>query len=217
MHLEALPATRRDILVALKRQGPSTSAELASQLGVTNEAVRQHLKRLESDGIVALCRREQVGEGGGRPAHRFRLTTAGEHLFPKHYDDLTVVLLDTVGTQLGPEAVHTVLEGVVEAKVAAWTPRLEGLATEQKLQALKALYADEDPWVELVEEPDGWTLIERNCPFLRVAQERPALCTVTVQTLTRLLGRRVTRVKSFQAGDGLCAFRIWNSPVPEEP
>jgi len=216
LHLEALPSTRREILVALKRRGPSTSAELAAELGVTNEAVRQQLKRLESDGAIVLCERDRTSDNGGRPAHRYRLTTAGEHLFPKHYDDLTVALLDTVGAQLGPEAVRAVLAGVVQAKVAAWRPRLEGLAPREKLEALRALYAHDDPWVEIVDEPDGWTLIERNCPFLRVAQERPALCSVTVQTLTRLMGRRVTRERSFQAGDGMCAFRIRSEPADLE-
>lgn len=213
MRLEALPSTRREIVVALKRRGPSTSADLAATLGVTNEAVRLHLKRLEADGAIVRCERDPAGESPGRPAHRYRLTTVGEHLFPKRYEDLTVALLDTVGARLGPEAVRDVLAGVVDAKVAAWRPRLEGLALPEKLEELRALYADDDPWVEIVEEPDGWTLIERNCPYLRVAQERPALCSVTVQALTRLLGRRVTRVQSFQAGDGLCAFRVGPEPA----
>ena len=51
-------------------------------------------------------------------------------------------------------------------------------------------------------------LIERNCPFLDVANRRPALCSVTVNTLSRLLGRRVERVRTFQNGHGRCAFRI---------
>src|SRR5690606_15569890 len=54
VRIDDLPHTRRAILNALKRGGPATSAELAERLGITGEAVRQHLKRLEADGAVAL-------------------------------------------------------------------------------------------------------------------------------------------------------------------
>jgi predicted ArsR family transcriptional regulator len=51
-------------------------------------------------------------------------------------------------------------------------------------------------------------LVEKNCPFLNVATRRPALCSVTVSTLSRLLGQTVTREKRFQNGDGRCVFRV---------
>jgi predicted ArsR family transcriptional regulator len=57
-------------------------------------------------------------------------------------------------------------------------------------------------------------LVERNCPFLNVASRRPALCSVTVSTLSRLLGHTVTREKRFQDGDGRCVFRVHlNQPI----
>ena len=60
-----------------------------------------------------------------------------------------------------------------------------------------------------VDNTDGeLRLIERNCPFLNVASRRPALCSVTVSTLSRLLGYRVVREKRFQDGDGRCVFRV---------
>lgn len=208
MPQDALAPTRRDILTALKRGGPSTSAELATQLDISSEAVRQHLKRLEAEGLITV-EREEVGALGGRPAHRYSLTSAGEHVFPKRYDDLVVVLLDTVGARLGDEALSAVLAAVVDAKVAAWAPRLEGLTTDEaRLEVLASLYVEDDPWVEVERDDEGWTLVERNCPYLEVARRRPGLCRVTEQTLSRLLGREVKRTRTFQAGHGLCAFRI---------
>ena len=44
--------------------------------------------------------------------------------------------------------------------------------------------------------------------------QRPALCSTTVSTLTRLLGVRVVRRRKFQAGDGCCAFEVLlNEPI----
>jgi hypothetical protein len=49
-----------------------------------------------------------------------------------------------------------------------------------------------------------------------VATRRPALCSVTVSTLSRLLGYQVTREKRFQACDGRCVFRV-HLDQPVEP
>ena len=54
----------------------------------------------------------------------------------------------------------------------------------------------------------GPALIERNCPFFNVAQKHPAICSVSVNTLERLLGFKVVREQRFHAGDGRCVFRV---------
>ena len=60
----------------------------------------------------------------------------------------------------------------------------------------------------------GYRVIERNCPYLNAAMKRPALCSVTVNSLTRLLGVRVDREERFQNGDGRCVFRVYaDEPV----
>jgi len=43
---------------------------------------------------------------------------------------------------------------------------------------------------------------------LNVATQRPALCSITVNALSRLLGYRVARQRKFQNGDGCCEFRV---------
>jgi predicted ArsR family transcriptional regulator len=78
---------------------------------------------------------------------------------------------------------------------------------------LKGLYLDDDPFMDVEHGPDGIRLIERNCPFLNVAVAHPALCSISVSMLTRLLGVRVVREERFQAGDRRCVFRI----LPDVP
>jgi predicted ArsR family transcriptional regulator len=92
--------------------------------------------------------------------------------------------------------------------VRAWEPRTRGLNLPERVQALKAVYGDGDPYMEVEKVRGGFRLIERNCPFLNVAMERPALCSVTVSALSRLLGVRVVREERFQHGDGRCVFRV---------
>jgi predicted ArsR family transcriptional regulator len=144
----------------------------------------------------------------GRPKARYRLTPAGDHLFPKHYDALTVELLDAVGDKFGREGVAAILADLADARVREWAPRMEGLDLERRLRALRSIYLDGDPFVSVERDEGGLRLVERNCPFLNVASKRPVLCSLTVSVLTRLLGHRVVREERFQEGDGCCAFRV---------
>jgi predicted ArsR family transcriptional regulator len=60
----------------------------------------------------------------------------------------------------------------------------------------------------------GYRLIERNCPFINTAMNRPSLCSVSVNALTKVLGVRVAREEKFQNGDGRCVFRVYaDEPV----
>lgn len=216
LSLKQLPDSRRAILIALKRGGTATISQLAATLGLTGEAVRQQLIQLQSEGWVEarLERNRNQATRTGRPATVFRLTEAGDHLFPKAYDALTVGLIDAIAEELGNDALLRVLARVSNDRVAAAEPLLRDLPLAERVEALKSWYLDDDPFME-VERVDGdYCLIERNCPFLRTAIDRPALCSVSVHALSRLLGVRVHREETFQNGDGKCVFRICvNEPV----
>src|SRR5262249_41046711 len=97
---------------------------------------------------------------------------------------------------------------LTEARVQEWMPKLEGKSLEEKIEALKDLYFSKDPFTSVEKGPDGIRLLEHNCPYLNVALEQPALCSVTLSTLTRLLGFRVVRSERFQSGHGRCVFKI---------
>jgi len=204
--LDDLPEPRRKLLVHLKLRGGATIAELASDLGTSGEAVRQQITPLEDEGSID--REVLPPVGAGRPAVRFRLTENGERLFPKSYDDLTVVLVDAIREELGEEALVRILSRLTDQRVAALAPRLKKLTLRQKMNALRAIYDKEDPFVEVEEVEGGFRLVERNCPFLSVALMRPLLCSCTVSVLTRLLECEVVREERFQDGRGCCAFRV---------
>ena len=155
-----------------------------------------------------MSRHERAAAGAGRPAVAFRITTAGDHVFPKHYDQLSMTLVDAVAEQLGPEALQKLLAAITEQQVRHWEPRLAGLTLPERIKALKDLYVEDDPHTSVRKDQRGYVLVERNCPFLNVAMRRPQLCAVSVNTLTRLLGVRVVREERFQDGDRRCVFRV---------
>lgn len=181
---------------------------------MTREAVRQQLVQLQREGWVESRQdRGPARPRAGRPAISYSLTAAGDHLFPKHYDDLAMALIDGIAEKLGPEALKQVLAAVADARVQQSAPRLRGLPLAERVAALRGVYLAEDPFMTLEPAEGGFRLIEHNCPFLNVALNRPALCSVTVNALTRLLGVRVVREERFQNGDGRCVFRIFADEV----
>lgn len=204
------------LLEALKREGPLTTRALARTLGVSYEAVRQQIAELTRAGWVTASEPGADGAAGRRPgpaSRSYRVSAAAEHLFPKHYDELTAELVQLVRERFGGAGLTEILARMTEARVRRWAPLLQGLELKEKLKVLTALYEDKDAYMQVEWRDGAPALIERNCPFLNVAQKHPAICSVSVNALERLLGCRVVREQRFQAGHGKCVFRL----RPDEP
>ncbi|HJT18346.1 MAG TPA: MarR family transcriptional regulator [Thermoanaerobaculia bacterium] len=213
--VDQLPDSRRAILLALKRQGPATIAQLADELQLTGEAVRQQLLQLQREGWVEarIARSPERGRTG-RPATNYSLTDAGDHLFPKHYDELNVAMFDAIADELGADALKKILARLADAKVSLNEGPLRGMTLAQRVQALKDWYLKDDPHMEVEQVEDGFRLIERNCPYINTAMNKPSLCSVSVNALSKLLGVRVEREEKFQNGNGRCIFRVYaNEPI----
>jgi len=199
----------------LKRQGPATIAKLADELQLTGEAVRQQLLQLQREGWVEsrITRSPERGRTG-RPATSYSLTDAGDHLFPKHYDELNVAMFDAIADELGPDALKKILKRIADAKVSLNEGPLRGLPLAARVQALKDWYLKDDPHMDVEKVEDGFRLIERNCPYINTAMNRPSLCSVSVNALSKLLGVRVAREEKFQNGNGRCIFHVYaNEPI----
>lgn len=202
------PSPPAALLEALKRRGPLTMRELAGQLGITYEAVRQQTAELVRSGWVTSTRAAAGQVRPGPASREYRLSAAAEHLFPKHYDELSAELVRHVLERFGGAGVLEILRRMTDERVRRWAPLLKGLTLREKLKALASLYEDKDAYMQLEWKEGAPALIERNCPFLSVAQKHPAICSVSVNTLERVLGYRVVREQRFQAGHGRCVFRV---------
>lgn len=211
---DTAPTTRQRVLRELKFRGAASQAALADALGLTREAVRQQLAGLEAQALVSS--EAQPSPGRGRPTRVYRLTEAAEEQFPKFYDSLTVTLVQALGDRLGDEGLRDVLTQVTDRQVAQWEPVLAGKSLRERMEALRGVYFDADPFTEVREDAEGTMLIEHNCPYLAAARDEPRLCSVTVSTMKRLLGVEVERTERFQLGDGRCVFRVRQDREPPE-
>lgn len=203
---EQVVGTRRIILDFIKEKATVTLAELSEYLRVSKEAVRQQLRELQQQGLVE-CEDSRGSGRVGRPAGTFKLTPQGEAFFPKSYDALSLTLLDAVESEFGKDGVKLLLRSIVDQKVAAFQPKLLGKTLPEKLQLMRDVYQTDDPYMAAEHGPAA-KLVEHNCPFLGVVEQRPELCSVTTNVLRRTLGCEVVREKRFQQGDGCCVFRV---------
>ncbi|MDB5104338.1 MAG: putative transcriptional regulator [Fibrobacteres bacterium] len=201
------PDIRQQILRFLKTRGQSEVRDVARHFRISHEGARKQLVRMEAGGLVT--RTPEVGqEAAGRPKDFYTVTAAGDQSFPKAYDRLSMAILEGLRRESGGKGAGRILSALAQAQVEAWAPKLEGKTLKEKLDALKGLYMEADPFATVESRDGDFLLIERNCPFLNVAMEHPALCSLSVSTLEMLLGCRVVREERFQAGNGRCVFRV---------
>ncbi len=211
--LAELPATRRALLIALRKRGEARAEELAEQLDVTVSAVRQHLQSLTAADLVA--HREQRA-GPGRPRHVYRLAPAAEALFPRSYGELTVELLDYIGDE-DPDLVARAFERRRRARVERTRERLAGLDFDARVAEV-ARVLDEDGYLAEVERLDdaagapgtgGWRILEHNCAILAVAQRYGHACGAEIAFLREVLpDADVIRVSHILTGAHACTYEV---------
>src|ERR1700687_4215476 len=124
-------STRMEVLELLRRKGDASAETISSDLGVTPNAVRQHLTNLEREGFV-VSHPERGGRG--RPALLFALTGRAAAVFPKRYAQLATMVLQEVEAMGGPEALDEVFSRVAARHAAVIEPDLEGLSFDATLE-----------------------------------------------------------------------------------
>jgi DeoR family suf operon transcriptional repressor len=204
--LATLPASRQELLLALKRAGEARAETLATALGITVSGVRQQLDGLAQDGLVT--HREERG-GRGRPKHYYRLTRQAEAFFPKAYGTLTNELLGYV-TDADPDLVEQIFERRRGRRTEQARARLAGKDFAGRVEEM-ARILDEDGYLADFEAlPDGtYRITEHNCAVLDVAERYGKACSSEIAFLRDALpDARVERVSHMISGAHSCAYVV---------
>lgn len=214
-------STRNRVARSILDHGPSTVAELAMRLGLTQAAVRRHLDALVSDDVVEP--REQRIYGArtrGRPAKVFALTDCGRDAFDQSYDALAADALRWIAETAGDAAVMAFARARVADQSAAYRAAIEAADPEARTEALaKALSADGyAATARSAPAPQqGEQLCQHHCPVAHVAEQYPQLCEAETEIFSSLLGTHVQRLATIAHGDGVCTTYIPRSghPTPQ--
>src|SRR5919108_4773445 len=106
---QQLHETSRGRIVTLLRRGGLTVDDIASQLGLTPNAVRAQLTGMERDGVVHRTGRRP---GTTRPSHVFELTPAVEQLLSQAYVPFLVQLVPVFSNALPAARVNVLMRDV---------------------------------------------------------------------------------------------------------
>ncbi|HEV2527525.1 MAG TPA: hypothetical protein VGT61_03610 [Thermomicrobiales bacterium] len=204
--IRSLPEGRRRIVSTLKRHGEMDVEALAAAVRMTTSGVRQHMIPLGRDGLVA-HRTESAGPG--RPRHIYRLSEAGDALFPRRYADLTNELLGYLADE-DPEMLQRIFVRRGERRLADARLRTDGMPFDERVREVAAILDDDGYLADCVREDDGtWIIREHNCAVLNVALRFGHACGTELSFLRALLpDATVERVSHRVAGHHACAYRV---------
>ncbi|WP_345624729.1 metalloregulator ArsR/SmtB family transcription factor [Streptomyces ziwulingensis] len=210
-------STRNRVARSILDHGPSTVAELADRLGLTQAAVRRHLDALVGDGVAEARDRRVYGtRTRGRPAKAFALTDCGRDAFDQSYDKLAADALRWIAEREGGErAIAAFARARITAQSGAYRAAVEAAPPERRAEALaKALSADGYAATART-APVGEQLCQHHCPVAHVAEKFPQLCEAETEFFAELLGTHVQRLATIAHGDGVCTTFIPKaSPAP---
>ena len=204
-------STRMEVLELLRRKGRCSAETIASDLGVTPNAVRQHLTNLERDGLVVS---HPERSGRGRPSLLFSLTERADSVFPKRYGQLATMVLQEVQEMGGPDALDDVFSRVAARHAAALQPAIDGLEFDEKLRRVVAWIGRAGTLAEQTETAEGVKVTIHNCPFRNTALKFPQVCTITPQLMSGLLGTNISQADSIHRHDPYCSFVVQRPTHP---
>jgi DeoR family suf operon transcriptional repressor len=204
--LGSLPDTRRAILEHLKRRGEARAEGIAAATGITVSGARQHLVGLERDGLIAF---REAREGPGRPKHLYRLTPAGDALFPRTYAELANELLQYVENE-DPALLARIFDKRGQRRLECAQTRTAGLPFAEKVRVV-AQILDEDGYLADFERRDDGTFVitEHNCAVLSVARRYNHACSSELAFLQAALPEAsVSRVAHQLVAGHVCAYEV---------
>ena len=180
-----LDTTRGQIVSALRRKS-ATVDELASTLGLTDNAIRAHLVPLERDGLVrqAGVRR---GPGAGKPATLYEIPQEAEPLFSRAYVPVRQALLDEIATRLPSEKQEEILRGVGH-RIAADLQRHGSGSVEERVSIGAALLDALGGDAQVERDTGGITIRGCGCPLSAATSRRPEVCKAVETLLSDVTG-----------------------------
>ncbi len=198
--------TQRRVLRALKRRGEATADELATALGISSSAVRQHLSALRSAGLVAA--RQERGQPG-RPADRYHATELTEPLFNTTATDLSIEILRHAEEE-DPGLVDRIFDRRRRRLVDDAKSELSGKPIDKRVRILAELLDEQGYLADFDKIDDNHFRINlHSCAIWPVASRYGQACTAELEFVRDLIpDGTVERITHKSTGAHTCAYDI---------
>jgi predicted ArsR family transcriptional regulator len=178
---EAFRGTQGRILNLL-RHSALTANEIAARLGLTHNAIRGHLARLQREGVV---REAGWQRGTTRPAVMYEIIPEAEAIFSKAYIPFVAHLVRILQEHLRQGELDQIMHLVGRSLASEW-PRLRGKFPE-RVEAASALLEDLGALNNVEKRNGGYVIRGRSCLLAAAVHGRPEVCRAMQSLLADLL------------------------------
>ena len=203
------PADSGDrILYLIKSRGPASARELSTLLEMTTMGARQHIARLEQEGLLYS---QETKQSRGRPVAKWHLTEKAQQRFPDSHASLTVDLIATTRELFGEEGLDKLIDARNSKQLAHYLAELENLSEPfKRLQRLAEIRSAEGYMAEAKALEDHYLLIENHCPICVAAKQCQGLCNAELENFQRLFQgiANVERTDHIIQGARRCCYRV---------
>jgi predicted ArsR family transcriptional regulator len=206
--IDLLGTRQQELLTSLlKNKAGLTVDALAQQLGITRNAIRQHLSTLENDGLVAPG---ETRPSGGRPQQLHVLTDKGRESFPRQYAWFAQLMVESIKQEVGSDGLGERLDGLGSAignDLLSQHPALQD--RQQRVEKLTQLmegmgYAA----TSSADESQAPVIEADNCVFHHLAINHPEVCRFDLALLGTFTDSRVEHQECMANGGRVCRFRF---------
>lgn len=205
-------STRERVLHTLLSQQRCTINELADAVDINPISVRHHIARLEAEGLVSS---EEERHGVGRPRRLYYLTEQGLEHFPSRYMKLTIRLLEQLKDSMPEPMVSQLFTQMAEDLAAEVKAEASGLDIEQRLDLVTSMLSDEGFTVEWEKHGSQYLIREISCPYYRVGQNHPEVCSMDQTLISSVLSVPAEKVKCVLNGDAHCTYIVEQTTLLE--
>lgn len=194
----------RGRVVTLLQHGGQTADDIASKLGVTTNAVREHLAALERDGLVQRTGRRP---GTTRPSQIFELTLEVEQLLSQAYIPFLTELVGVLAEALAAERVDTLMRQVGEGLAGRLAPRKRPAGLRARVVLASNLINEHFGATTGVEENGSYVIRGVACPLASLTGKHPSVCLAMESLVMNVVGSQVHECCD-RTGRPQCCFEI---------
>jgi len=208
--LDVFGQRRQSLLnLLLERKDGLTIDQMAAALGITRTAVREHVGALERERLISTG--ALASSTGGRPGRLYALTARGMALFPKQYDLMAKLLLESLAHRLGAAEAEREMRsmgaGLAQQLKGKVTGRTLGERTRQVAAIMRELGYEAS-----ANDGESPSIAALNCVFHELARADQTVCALDLSLIENLADATVEHHACMARGDNACVFCLKARP-----
>lgn len=196
----------RGRIIGMLRRRPQSIEELATELDVTDNAVRAHVQTLEREGLVRPAGVRREGNVG-KPATLFAIAPEAEPLFSTAYAPVLQALVAALGERMSDEELQALFREVGRKLVPQPASGKGQPTLDQRVKAAATLLEALGGELEVSRTGDGYVLRGFACPLSAAVRVQPSVC-LAVQELVSGIVQLPARECCERGDTSRCCFVV---------